>query len=160
MAFYLRHSVLPVEEDMTHEFKAHRQLSKSDLSSLKYTHGHNGTYTTKVRPARASLSKSICGMLNTGLGGTIYLGVTDAGRVAGLMCSLFQKDHFRLALSDLLERYRPKVDPEMVKVNFVPVLDCDCGDELNKADPIDLDMPRWLPHELRESRYCWCDRYL
>ena len=36
---YLRHSRIPVEEDLTHEFKGHRDLSKLHLSE-------NPRYTT------------------------------------------------------------------------------------------------------------------
>ena len=65
-ACYLRHSKLPVEEDLTHEFKAHRDLSDLDHSQRFYTWGIGGTWTQKVTRFRATLSKSICGMLNTG----------------------------------------------------------------------------------------------
>ena len=62
---YLRHSKIPVEEDLTHEFKAHRDLSDLDLSDNRFTVGINGP-TEKAPRCRATLSKSICGMLNTG----------------------------------------------------------------------------------------------
>ena len=62
---YLRHSKIPVEEDLTHEFKAHRDLSDLDLSDNRFTVGVNGP-TEKAPRCRATLSKSICGMLNTG----------------------------------------------------------------------------------------------
>ena len=45
---YKRHHRLTIEEDMTHEFKAHRQLSFRDLSNVRYTHAHNGNYIPKV----------------------------------------------------------------------------------------------------------------
>ena len=73
-ACYLRHSKVPVEEDLTHEFKAHRDLSKLDLSDLKYSPGIGGSLTPKLQRYRATLSKSICAMLNTGLKSTLYLG--------------------------------------------------------------------------------------
>jgi hypothetical protein len=156
---YLRHSVLPVEEDLTHEFKAHRQLSNIDLSTCKYTRSIDGGLWPKLPMRRASLSLSIGGMLNTGLGGIMYLGVTDEGVAEGFIMSLYQKDHFTLSFRDLLSRYIPPVPDHMVSIDFVPVIDPDEEGKPISPDPVDLDTPRWQDHEVRESRYCWCDSY-
>ena len=81
-ACYLRHSKVPVEEDLTHEFKAHRDLSDLDLSEKKYTWGTDG-YTPKCPRFRATISKSICAMLNTGLKSTLYLGKSKISPLYG-----------------------------------------------------------------------------
>jgi len=56
IACYIRHSILPVEEDLTHEFKAHRDLSKLDYSEMKVTPARNGGFTEKVKRYRLPLS--------------------------------------------------------------------------------------------------------
>ena len=69
--YYLRHQILAVEEDSTHEFKAHRILSMSDLSEQKLQPNRlDGGRWTLEKPPRycSSVSKAICGMLNTGKG--------------------------------------------------------------------------------------------
>ena len=67
-SYYIRHSTTAVEEDMTHEFKAHREMTKLDVSQVKYWRNLAGEYETKksIR-GRWPLSKTLCGMLNTGL---------------------------------------------------------------------------------------------
>ena len=84
-ACYLRHSKVPVEEDLTHEFKAHRDLSDLDISVYKYTFGINGSWTPKCPRFRSTISKSICAMLNTGLKSTLYLGKSI------ISCIMFSK---------------------------------------------------------------------
>ena len=59
---------------MTNEFKAHRDLTELDISSSRYHKTINGEYNAKATRARLTLSKTICGMLNTGLKSTIYIG--------------------------------------------------------------------------------------
>ena len=74
-ACYLRHSKIPLEEDLTHEFKGHRDLSKLDLSDNMYKFSRfGGGWWRKETRFRSPLSKSICAMLNTGLKSTLYLG--------------------------------------------------------------------------------------
>jgi len=155
---YLRHSLIPVEEDLTHEFKAHRDLSNTDLSTSKYSKAIGGGITPKLPRSRATLSKAICGMLNTGLKSTMYLGITDDGRAEGLMMSLYQKDHFLLSFQDLLSRFNPPCPEHLIDVKFVPIVDpVDNG--VVAPESIGLETPRWLEHCIRDSRYCWCDSY-
>ena len=154
---YLRHSKVPVEEDLTHEFKGHRDLSDLDYSLKRYTWGVGG-YTSKCPRFRATLSKSICGMLNTGLKSTIYLGVTDKGTAEGFMMSLYQRDHFQLSLRDLLSKFKPPCPHHIINVTFVPVLDED-ENGIVSQDPIGFEPPRWLEHSIRDSKYCWCDNF-
>ncbi len=155
---YLRHSKVPVEEDLTHEFKAHRDLSKLDLSESKYILAKNGGYTLKIPRRRATLSKSICGMLNTGLKSTIYLGVTDSGEAEGFIMSLYQRDHFQLSLRDLLSKFDPPCPSSRIGIEFVPVFDAD-EDGLLSPESAGFDVPRWLEHAVRDSKYCWCDNF-
>ena len=49
------------------------------------------------------------------------MGVTDDGVAEGFMMSLYQRDHFRLSLRDLLTKFKPAC-PD---INFVPILDED-----------------------------------
>ena len=73
------------------ELKAHRCLSALDLSPLSYSPGRNGGLYEKWHYQRKVLSGPLCGMLNTGRGGTIYLGVTDKGTLEGLHMTTYQK---------------------------------------------------------------------
>ncbi len=88
---YVRHSELKVEESGRAELKAHRCLSALDLSGLSYGPGRDGGVYEKWRYRRRVLSDSLCGMLNTGRGGTLYLGVTDEGALEGLHMTNYQK---------------------------------------------------------------------
>ena len=146
---------------MKTSFKAHRCFSQRDLSNLDHTLNQNGeSIKRKIKYQRSTLSKHFCGMLNTGKGGTFYIGVTDEGRVEGLMMSIYQKDHVRMALWHLFQAYAPPVPRSMYKVRFVPILDSvDEHCDLHHEDTILNGMHRNLPHELNESRYCWCDCY-
>ena len=87
---YVRHSEMP-EESGRVELKAHRCLSALDLSPLSYSPGRNGGLYEKWHYQRKVLSGPLCGMLNTGRGGTIYLGVTDKGTLEGLHMTTYQK---------------------------------------------------------------------
>lgn len=154
-ACYLRHSKIPLEEDLTHEFKGHRDLSKLDLNDNKYKLC-GGTWWRKETRFRSPLSKSICAMLNTGLKSTLYLGVTDAGIVEGFMMSLYQRDHFQLSLRDLLSKFNPPCPDHVIKITFVPILDED-EDGIVLPEPIGLDTQRSLEHTIHGHAYCWCD---
>jgi hypothetical protein len=123
-SYYLRRSLLSVEEDLTHEFKGHRCLSSMDLSDKTHTLDRNGNECVpKVKYARRPLSAYLCGMLNTGKGGTFFLGVEDGGRVEGLMMTEFQMEHLLLSLRDLFNEFRPKVPDHFYHVKFIPVRD-------------------------------------
>lgn len=67
-------------EDMTHEYKGHRCISVYDLPA----HMTTSDPGADLRRTKSAVSASVCGMLNTGFGGTVYLGVDDGGRVVGL----------------------------------------------------------------------------
>lgn len=116
LSCYLRHSKLPIEEDLTHEFKAHRDLSDLDLSQSKYTLASDGGFMPKVQRFRATISKHLVGMLNTGLKSQMYLGVTDQGNAEGFLMSLYQKDHFQLSLRDLLSRFDPPCPDHLIDI--------------------------------------------
>lgn len=86
------------------------------------------------------------------------------------MCS-YQKDHFLLALKDLLDRYEPVVPRHAYKVQFVPVIDPDevwafeAGrgeDAVTRllAEPPVSSIDECLEHELRIARQgCKIDKY-
>ena len=100
-------------------------LSRSEISDSKFGPSRfDGGQPTWEKPLRycSSVSKAICGMLNTGkgemsgirinligmsfrkvgdfsiLGGKVYMGVDDEGTVRGFMMCPFQRDHFSLAM--------------------------------------------------------------
>jgi len=161
---YMRHSKIPVEENLQNEFKAHRDLSKLDLSEMRYRRAwtieglpKEKGWVLKDSRNRAAISKTICGMLNTGLKSTIYMGVTDRGQVEGFMMSLYQRDHFRISLRSLLSKFKPACPEHIIDIRFVPILDDDEEDGILLPEPIGFDPPRWKDHRIHEPEYCWCE---
>ncbi|XP_068722727.1 uncharacterized protein [Montipora capricornis] len=158
--FYFLDSVIPYDEDKTHEFKGHRNIVVEDLPPWCYIPG------TEKR-SRKAVSRNINAFLNTGKGGTIYLGVVDDGKVKGLRLTKYQKDHVKVAVKDALSRYTPKVPEECYKVEFVPVVEYTETDDVElhpqQQDDMDdifdeTDSNRMRPHLLRTPHYCWCDK--
>ena len=100
---YIRGKVVATEEDVRHEFKAHRTITWENRTNFRPAPGlgGDGVYST----TRQQWSKYLCGMLNTGLGGILYGGIQDDGTVTGFMMSEYQQDHVRLQLEDLFERF-------------------------------------------------------
>ena len=121
---YVRGEIVPFEEDLHHEFKGHRTISIDNRIVMKegmegWGQGDVGEYSV----TRQQWSKYLCGMMNTGQGGTLYGGIQDDGRVTGFMMSHHQKDHFLHQLRDVLERFDPPVFRDKYNVRFVPILE-------------------------------------
>ncbi|CAH3015992.1 unnamed protein product [Porites evermanni] len=155
--FYVLHSVVPFEEDTTHEFKGHRNISIEEIPHWCFIPGTD-------RRSRKAVSRNINGFLNTGKGGTIYLGIVDNGSIKGLNLTLYQKDHVIIAVKDALSRYTPPVPEEYYKVEIVPVIRKEEVGNVETALRLQHDRDdeettnRHRPHVLRTSEYCWCDR--
>lgn len=49
------------------------------------------------------LFRNINGFLNTGKGGTIYLGIVDEGKVKGLLLTQYQVRKFEFAMSVMIK---------------------------------------------------------
>ena len=108
--YYVRHTHLPLEESNTLEFKGHRDFCVDDLKQSNRDDCN--------RPTRQQISKHVCGMLNTGRGGSIHCGVLDDGRVEGFMLSEYQKDHFVLNVQVLkLHLYL-----NQIKINYYLII--------------------------------------
>ena len=75
--YYMRGSIYPREETTYEELKGHRSFSKEEVPRLSQT----GTIGYGNRPSRQFISKYACGMLNTGKGGLISMGILDTGRI-------------------------------------------------------------------------------
>ncbi|XP_048752200.2 uncharacterized protein LOC125663844 [Ostrea edulis] len=157
LQYYIRDSVVPFEEDMYHEFKGHRNLSVEELPPWTKE-------TNKDRASRRAVSRALNGFINTGKGGTTYLGIIDSGCVRGLTLTQYQKDHVVGSLDDLMSRYTPHVAPHRYKVKFVPVVQEDCTEEERYLQCVsDLGEgygleERKRPHHFRTHLYCWCDK--
>ncbi|XP_013418493.1 uncharacterized protein LOC106179420 [Lingula anatina] len=154
--YYVKGDIVPFEEDATHEFKGHRNLSVEDVPP--WAVGPNNKRT------RRAVSRTLNGFLNTGKGGTVYLGITDEGHVRGLNLTQYIKDHMVVAVDDLMSRYTPPVASHRYKIRFIPVVQRDATEEqietlcnYDSSIHIDPDV-RLKPHILRMSNYCWCDR--
>jgi len=146
-AVYFRGEKIPIEEDLTHEFKGHRTITIEEVKP------HQKKMQTRTRQ---QWSKYLCGLLNTGLGGTLYGGILDDGTVSGFSMSKYQKLHVILAISDLFKRFNPPVPHNMWSLKFVPV--AERGEDFYQKDPTRIRDELWkMDHRLRDHRYCWCD---
>ena len=148
---YIRGKVVAMEEDLTHEFKGHRTISIENRISVRAGLAGEQEYSK----TRQQWSKYLCGMFNTGKGGTLYGGIQDDGSVSGFMMSEYQQDHVRIQLEDLFERFTPRVSSEQYRVRFVPVVEE--GDSY-LPDPSEADpATKALDHKIRSWHRCWCD---
>eukprot|EP00096_Caligus_rogercresseyi_P012805 TRINITY_DN5483_c0_g1_i1.p1 TRINITY_DN5483_c0_g1~~TRINITY_DN5483_c0_g1_i1.p1 ORF type:complete len:216 (-),score=31.50 TRINITY_DN5483_c0_g1_i1:139-786(-) len=147
--FYISGQVLSVDEDLTHEFKGHRILYLEE--------NPKGIGVTKR--TRQHISKYLCGMLNSGKGGRLYMGVKDDGAVSGIMLTRYQMDHILVSLEDIFERYDPSVDESLYSVSFVPVFENEdiLHGGLMDTEPYWHEGQRGFPHRIRQPHYCWCD---
>lgn len=159
LRYYIRDSVVPFEEDMYHEFKGHRNLSVEELPPWTKESSDG-----RERASRRAVSRSLNGFINTGKGGTVYLGIIDSGEVRGLTLTQFQKDHLVASLDDLMSRYTPAVAPHRYRVRFVPVVQKDSSEEErylqcmpDSGEECETE-ERKRPHQLRTHLYCWCDK--
>lgn len=134
-----------MEEDQRVEFKAHKDMSIEELSQA-----------CKDQHTRQTISRTICSFLNTGRGGTVYLGILDNGDVNGIHLTEYQKDHVLLSLENLMLRYKPPVPKHMYELRFVPVISEGVPLPTKQSHEM-LTKERFRPHELRCSRPCWCD---
>jgi hypothetical protein len=67
--------------------------------------------------------RNLCGFLNSGLGGTVYVGILDTGIVEGVRLTQYQQDHMLLSLQDVMNAFKPSVPRFMYNTEFVPVLE-------------------------------------
>ena len=171
---YVRGEIVPFEEDLQHEFKGHRTIAIDNrlINNELVGSGAVGEYSN----TRQHWSKYLCGMINTGVGGTLYGGIQDSGLVTGFMLSQYQKDHVLIQLQDVFDRFDPPVSSDQYNVRFVPIVD---EGEEPVPDPIlsdpalDIlgkrisnkfqDEKHWhccLDHfNVRTIYRCWCDNH-
>ncbi|KAK3605672.1 hypothetical protein CHS0354_013469 [Potamilus streckersoni] len=154
--YYVWGTTVPFEEDSCHEFKGHRNICVEELPPWTQESKND-------KASRRAVSRTLNAFLNTGKGGTVYLGIVDSGIVHGLKLSQFQKDHIVGSLDDLFSRYNPPVKPHRYRVRFVPVVKSDSTpDEIitqcsfDSSETVD-DKDRLRPHIYRNHKYCWCD---
>jgi len=125
VTFYRRGSILPIEESHVFELKAHRQLSDTDLSKRLFSPTLDGGWEPKLPKQRRSLSRTFCGMLNTGNGGIVFLGVTDSGRADGFLMSRSQILSIALQVNLLrrlkwLIKYHGDLEAVSSFINYLP----------------------------------------
>ncbi|CAL4116343.1 unnamed protein product [Meganyctiphanes norvegica] len=149
--FYIQGQQMSWEEDLGHEFKGHRSISLHDIHNMCLQSQDGGDRT------RNAVSISLCAMLNSGHGGTVYLGITDSGIVRGLSLSQYQKDHMEASLEWTFSRFTPLVSDDRYSCCFVPVLSSKNQQNLpTDTQAIDNER-RSRPHHVAQPNYCWCD---
>lgn len=131
------------EEGQRCEYKAHKALSWEEVPHF-----------CKEQHSRQSVSRTLCSFLNTGQGGTVYLGILDNGDVNGLHLTVYQKDHLLLSLESLMVRYKPQVLKHMYELRFVPVITEDAPEPTAVSH---ASRDRLRPHDIQTSKYCWCE---
>lgn len=155
---YIRKSLVPIEEDEYNEFKGHRSIAIEELPPWCF---HKGSDRRSRKPA----SRAIAAFINSGRGGTVYLGIIDEGVVKGLYLTEYQKDHVLLSLKDLFSRYEPPVPEDAYEVEFVPIFTSQeermnrpahKKEEVNKSN-VEMYLKG---HLLRTYDFCWCDKDL
>lgn len=92
-----------IHEDRETEFKSLANSARGGANSIK-------DYATKYLNA----------FLNS-KGGTLLLGVTDAGVACGVSMSRHHCDQARLTIDDVMKKMNPSVDPHHYQLTFVPV---------------------------------------
>ncbi|XP_042230476.1 uncharacterized protein LOC121871938 isoform X3 [Homarus americanus] len=150
--YYVLGQVVSQVEDLIHEFKGHCSISIHDIQNMSLPRSNSEKRTQN------SVSISIAAMLNTGQGGTIYLGVTDSGRVNGLSLTRYQQDHIEMSLKWTLERYTPPVSDSRYCVIFVPVFSSKTLIPTHHVEQHLDNERRNRPHYVASSNSCWCDR--
>ncbi|KAL8623594.1 hypothetical protein ACOMHN_037681 [Nucella lapillus] len=155
--YYIRGDVLPVEEDSLNEFKGHLNLCAEDIPAWSVN-------ADSDKPTRKPISRNLNAFLNSGMGGTVYLGVMDDGKIMGFRLSWGQRDHFGKALDDLMSRYKPRVLPHQYQVRFTPVFNETITKEQiqQRLESMENEeMPALYKdrgHTFQKSGYCWCDK--
>merc|ERR1711962_295871 len=156
--FYIKKSLVSIEEDEYNEFKGHRSISIEELPPWCFQPNSD-------RRTRKPVSRTLNAFLNSGRGGTLYLGIIDEGVVKGFYLTEYQKDHVRVAIKDVFSRYQPKVDDDKYEVNFVPVLEKhesieDVVSQISEEQKSHSVEDQVKSHLLRTYDFCWCDQNL
>jgi hypothetical protein len=168
--FYIVGSEVSAREDRQTEFKGHKNVSSKDIPPWL-------TQSSKRR-TQSPISRAICGFLNTGEGGIVYIGVSDNGRVMGITYTCEEADHLRKSISNALSRFSPPVESNLWEARFIPALPCTSTPE------VELEKHRQLESRALEAleeyhggdshsnlgqhriprlvaddyKFCWCEK--
>eukprot|EP00824_Muranothrix_gubernata_P012815 TRINITY_DN269_c1_g1_i1.p1 TRINITY_DN269_c1_g1~~TRINITY_DN269_c1_g1_i1.p1 ORF type:complete len:621 (-),score=124.83 TRINITY_DN269_c1_g1_i1:28-1890(-) len=102
--FYQRGEIIPIYEDRVHEFKS---LAKA----------HNPVKTILETHA----PKYMTAFLNSD-GGVLHCGVEDNGYITGIIMTRKSRDELFRGLANLVSQFKPFLDVDLYKVEYVPVL--------------------------------------
>lgn len=98
-----------------------RQYIGSEDRHVEFKRGGN---VSDLKTFRSLVGKYICAFLNTE-GGTIYFGVTDDGKVLGIVANQKTEDNIRLAIDTAVTMIQPVPEPSTYTVNFAKVMEDD-----------------------------------
>lgn len=156
---FMSGSKVSMEETGYTEFKAHMCLQECEIALWMYEQDSE-------RRSKSPISKTLNAFLNTGTGGTVFLGILDSGEAKGFPMTQFKKDHLMLNVDDLLSQYNPPVEKSRYKIRFVPVVAPNSTPEQIKRT-VDYDTSKGVApeerqrqHMLRNRQFCWCDKDL
>ncbi|XP_059150934.1 uncharacterized protein LOC131937477 [Physella acuta] len=69
-----------------------------------------------------TLAKTFCGMLNSGLGGKVYIGIDEESVVHGETLNQNIRDELRLGLDQVMTKITPAILHNQFDIKFIPVL--------------------------------------
>ncbi|KAH7824777.1 putative ATP-binding protein [Monocercomonoides exilis] len=101
---FILDSIISCEEDRNTEFKAVQVAKKLIEYILKLATEYMNAF------------------LNTD-GGSIYFGVEDDGAIKGIELNRKDRDQLRQGIDQIINRYRPQVDPSLYRLDFISVID-------------------------------------
>ncbi|KAK7473704.1 hypothetical protein BaRGS_00035031 [Batillaria attramentaria] len=98
---YEIHTTVPYRDDETHHIYKENRLS---------------------RISREHLAEIVCGMMNSGLGGSVYFGLTKDGQVQGIKLTRDERDEMRLGIDHLMTNcFVPPVFHNQLDIIYKPV---------------------------------------
>lgn len=152
--YYIKGKKLSIDENIFHEFKGHRDMTIKDLSPNTFS-----VEGDKMKMSRQPISRTLCSFLNTGIGGIIYIGILDNGKVTGINLTEFQKDHMNLALKSVVSQFSPPVYDYQYRIEFVPVVlkETEVEKALKSTKFRANDVRRLKCHVIETPHFCWCD---
>lgn len=151
--YFVRDELVPFDEDETHEFKGHSNVIQSQIPVW-----------SEATKSRTRISRALCAFLNTGKGGTVYIGILDNGTVKGLHLTNYKMDHFKDVVRNTFRYYVPPVEKHRYSINMVSVVSSNAApadiDDRAKYELRNQDISNrgitGVPHELTGKK-CWCD---
>ena len=77
---------------------------------------------TLAKVNKIDIANIMCAMLNSNVGGTVYVGITKSGQIRGQNITRKERDSLRLGVDDVMGRFTPMVKHDKYEIKFRPVM--------------------------------------